>query len=74
MHRTTILLPVELQRRAAREAAALGISLSELIRRRLEGEPDGEGAERPRFFTREAWRGAGPADVAENHDKYLYGE
>lgn len=52
----------------------MGISLSELIRRRLEGERDGEAAERPRFFTREPWGGSGPADVAENHDKYLYGE
>ena len=35
MHRTTIMLPTELRRRADREAKALGISLSELIRRRL---------------------------------------
>jgi hypothetical protein len=35
MHRTTILLPNELRQRADREAKALGISLSELIRRRM---------------------------------------
>lgn len=73
MHRTTILLPADLQRRAAREAAALGISLSELIRRRLAGEGGGEEGSRPRFFSRLPWTGDGPADAAANHDDYLYG-
>jgi len=36
MHRTTILLPEDLRRRAESAAASQGLSLSELIRRQLE--------------------------------------
>ena len=73
MHRTPILLPTELRRRADREAKALGISLSELIRRRLAGDGAAFGTNRPRFFTRQAWTAQGPADTADKHDDYLYG-
>ena len=73
MHRTTILLPNDLHRRAGREARALGISLSELIRRRLAADEVVERAERPRFFARQPWTGQGPSDAAANHDSYLYG-
>lgn len=72
MHRTTILLPAGLRRKADREAKALGISLSELIRRRL-GESSEEPEPKPRFFSRPPWTGAGPSDTAANHDEYLYG-
>jgi hypothetical protein len=72
MQRTTILLPDDLRRRAEREAKALGISLSELIRRKL-AQPEQEASQqRPRFFTRKPWSGAGPSDTAINHDSYLY--
>ena len=73
MHRTTILLPPELRRKADKEAKALGISLSELIRRRLGGNDEEETEKRPRFFTRQPWQGAGASNVAANHDDYLYG-
>jgi len=73
MRRTTILLPEELRRRAAREAQALGISLSELIRRRLAEGGEAEQGSSPRFFTRQPWVGSGADDVAANHDGYLYG-
>jgi hypothetical protein len=73
MHRTTILLPNELRRRADREAKALGISLSELIRRRLASDDGPSNPERPRFFARQPWTGPGPVDTAANHDTYLYG-
>ena len=73
MHRTTILLPPELRRKADREAQALGISLSELIRRRLSGGESMEPAVRPRFFSRPPWQGSGASDTAANHDQYLYG-
>lgn len=73
MHRTTIMLPEELRRRASREAEALGISLGELIRRRLAATLDEDKAELPRFFTRAPWNGPGPSDVALRHDDYLYG-
>ena len=73
MHRTTILLPNELRKRADREAKSLGISLSELIRRRLAADDGQATVERPRFFTRQPWTGPGPSDTAANHDNYLYG-
>lgn len=73
MHRTTILLPNELRRSADREAKALGISLSELIRRRLAADKEESSTERPRFFSRQPWTGHGPTDSAANHDTYLYG-
>lgn len=73
MHRTTILLPTDLHRRAEREAKALGISLSELIRRRLAADGEPATSERPRFFSRHPWTGTGPTDTAANHDDYLYG-
>ena len=67
------MLPPELRRKADREAKALGISLSELIRRKLgEGSVE-ESGEKSRFFSREPWQGAGPSDTAANHDDYLYG-
>jgi len=74
MHRTTILLPDELRRRAVREAKALGISLGELIRRRLAGAGgDARSEEVARFLARRPWDGAAPDDTAANHDLYLYG-
>lgn len=73
MHRTTILLPNELRRSADREAKALGISLSELIRRRLAADGGAGKTERPRFFARQPWTGQGPSDTVANHDNYLYG-
>jgi len=67
------MLPPELRRKADREAKALGISLSELIRRKL-GESSGEeSAQKLRFFSREPWQGAGTSDTAANHDDCLYG-
>lgn len=73
MHRTTILLPNDLRHRADREAKALGISLSELIRRRLAMDGDAVKTDRPRFFSRQPYTGQGPSDTAGNHDAYLYG-
>jgi len=76
MHRTTILLPEELRQRAESEARSLGISFSELVRRRLQKGSEGMIGEknRPAFFSRRPWDGAAPADLAENHDRYLYDE
>ena len=72
MHRTTILLPEELYRAAGREARSLGVSLGELIRRRLatgQGKPPQQEA----FFSRRPWSGEAPDDLSANHDRYLYG-
>lgn len=72
MHRTTILLPDELHRAAGREARSLGVSLGELIRRRL-----AESAEKPpmqeAFFSRQPWTAEAPVDLSVAHDRYLYG-
>lgn len=73
MHRTTIMLPEDLRRSADREAKELGISLSELIRRRLADKGTKAEKSRPRFFSRQPWEGAGTDDIAANHDAYLYG-
>jgi hypothetical protein len=72
MHRTTILLPEDLYQAAGQEARAQGVSLGELIRRRLASitprESPGE-----TFFTRSPWTGEAPSDLSSNHDRYLYG-
>ena len=72
MHRTTILLPPELHRQAEKEARGAGISLGELIRRRI-ASPVGPQA-KPAFFARKPWVNSGPEDMAADHDRYLYGE
>jgi hypothetical protein len=72
MHRTTILLPEELYRAAGREARSLGVSLGELIRRRLATAP-GQPPKQEAFFSRQPWSGETPADLSVHHDRYLYG-
>lgn len=71
MHRTTILLPESLKRDAERRARREGLSLSELIRRRLAEDVD-EREQRPAFFEREPWSGPVTDDLASRHDDYLY--
>jgi len=73
MHRTTILLPERLKRDAERRARKEGLSLSELIRRRLAEDTDDPKA-RPAFFERAPWAEPVPQDLASRHDDYLYGE
>ncbi len=63
------MLPDELYQAAGREARSVGISLGELIRRRL-ATP--ESAPENVFFRRQPWTGTAPADLSENHDRYLY--
>jgi len=75
MTRTTIMLPEDLKLRAQETARDLGISLAELIRetleRRLEGVP---GDDDPLFKDVPVYEGPVPADLSEQHDRYLYGE
>jgi len=71
MHRTTILLPESLKRDAERRARKEGLSLSELIRRRLAADlPSPE--KRPTFFERVPWAAPAPDDLSSRHDDYLY--
>jgi hypothetical protein len=77
MRRTTIMLPDRLRVRAMEHARSAGISLGELIREALAARLDSPSAARQRdpFFADEAvFRGSGPSDGSENHDRYLYGE
>lgn len=71
MHRTTILLPEDLYQSAGREARSMGVSLGELIRRRLAGSPQ-RTEPKQSFFLREPWTQEAPQDLSSNHDKYLY--
>jgi hypothetical protein len=75
VHRTTIMLPPELKRRAADLASSRGISLGELIREALEeqlGRHRINWSEDPLFKDHVIWDGDGPTDLAANHDHYLY--
>ena len=49
----------------------MGVSLGELIRRRLASSPQRTEPKRP-FFSREPWIQEVPRDLSVNHDKYLY--
>jgi len=73
MHRTTILLPADLHRAAEREARELGLSLGELIRRRLAPSMQKGKNATPAFFARKPWTDQGPSDLSVHHDQYLYG-
>ena len=77
MKRTTVMLPLDLKIKAEKEAYKLGLSLGELIRISLANHltQSREGSDRDPFFAdNEVFRGYAPADLAENHDLYLYGE
>lgn len=67
------MLPEDLRRAAEREARQMGLSLGELIRRRLSPALKKQAPEKPAFFTRPAWTDDGPRDLSAQHDKYLYG-
>lgn len=71
MHRTTIMLPPELHRRAAKVAAARGLSLGELIRKLLEAETREDEGEDALFADARTF--AGSPDLAARHDEELYG-
>lgn len=75
MHRTTILLPEDLKRRASKLARREGISLAELIRGALEERL----AARKNEARDSLWKALepidfpdSPGDLAANHDYYLY--
>lgn len=77
MHRTTILLPTELRQEAEILARRRGITLSELIRRQLGAavkapKPNQRSAD-PLFQPTQLMSAESPADLAVNHDNYLYG-
>jgi hypothetical protein len=78
MHRTTILLSEDLRHEAENAARRRGMTLSEMIRRLLRtavrGNKSANRERDPLFQPRRLMRHANPADIAANHDEYLYGE
>lgn len=77
MKRTTIMLPPRLKAQAEREASKAGVSLGAFVRQSLASaleRRDGGSAGDPLLSDHLVFDDAGPADVAENHDDYLYGD
>ena len=77
MQRTTLMLPSDLKTRAQRRAKEMGISLGQLIRQALESQLTESRADRrtadPLFADSRVFSGEAPADLAADHDRYLYG-
>ena len=76
MHRTTILLPETLRREAETAARAQGLTLSELIRRKLAGAVAARTPNRRKadpLFRPQLMHDKGPHDISLRHDDYLYG-
>jgi hypothetical protein len=77
MKRTTVMIPQDLKIRAARRASSVGISLGELIRESLERALNSDFAELlddPFLTDNAVYEGDTPIDLAQDHDKYLYGD
>jgi len=79
MERTTIMLPPDLKAKVQKRAAYMGMSLGQYIREAVENalayqpiEPPIE--EDPLFADDAVFPGIVPRDIAQNHDRYLYGE
>ncbi len=77
MKRTTVMIPEDLKIRATRRANSVGISFGEFIRESLERalKYDTAGTLDDPFLTDNAiYEGDTPVDLAQNHDKFLYGD
>ena len=77
MKRTTIMMPDDLKIRAAKRADSLGISLGEFIRDSLERNLKLNNVvifDDPYISDNSVYDGDTPRDLAQNHDKYLYGD
>jgi hypothetical protein len=77
MTNLTIPLPDELRELAERTAAHKGTSLEQFVRETLErrlSRLDLPWSEDPFFADREVYDGPVPADGAERHDDYIYGD
>ncbi len=76
MHRTTILLPLDLRRKLEARARHDGTTFSQLVREVLAAFLGrGEDAwERDTFFSsKRIYRGRVPRDLSHSHDDHLYG-
>lgn len=71
------MLPDELRERAQRRGRQLGVSLGQFIRESLRARLsriDQGAAEDPLFADKAVFEGDAGADLAKNHDRYLYRE
>jgi hypothetical protein len=77
MHRTTIMLPDELNIRVQTLARERGVTLSEFIRTTLEQALQAELPDNsmdPLFTDHAVFGGSVPSDLGSHHDDYLYGD
>ncbi|SPF36018.1 CopG domain protein DNA-binding domain protein [Candidatus Sulfopaludibacter sp. SbA4] len=78
MHRTTVMIPPELKRRASEQAKLQDVSLGEFMRRALEAAVKQNGKPRagddPLLRDAAVFRGRTPRDLSTHHDAYLYGK
>ena len=71
------MLPIDLKHRAQGLARRMGISLGELIREALEATLSGDSGEvrEDAFYAdNDVYAGRAPSDLAESHDRHLYGD
>ena len=76
MLRTTVMLPLDLKRRAQALAQRMGVSLGELIRESLEAALRGDAGEvrdDPLFSDTATYDGPIADDLSARHDDHLYG-
>jgi hypothetical protein len=75
MHRTSLMLPEQLQRRAAKVARRRGMSLGQLIRQCLAREAalDQQEAKADPFWDAPETFRSGRKDLSLRHDDELYG-
>lgn len=66
------MLPAELKHRAEQAAHAEEISLGELLRTSLEAYLQQRHGRDPLFADEAVFHGETPADLAHDHDRYLY--
>ena len=77
MKRTTVMIPDDLKNRAVKRAEAMGISLGEFIRESLKRNLKSDNALPfvDSYMSDSAvYEGDTPDDLAQNHDKYIYGD
>lgn len=76
MQRMTITLPPKLKAQAQRRAKERKVSVSDLIRESLEAALEPTATDRrvsdPLFTDAAVFSGDAPADLSQNHDRYLY--
>jgi len=76
MERTTIMLPHDLKVKALNRANKMGKSLGQFIRESitlaLESTEGNRLEDDPLFADDAVYQGKTPADLAKNHDTYLY--